>query len=138
MLISMSDIIDEIMIRPNHEQIIYSLSNENYPFAVPSIFTKSDDKVKEYLFAPILKDNKIRFRIDTIDKGLEEHGDKISKEALYAYNVVKSIVTSSKNIKWFKLKSNDMVFLNNNKMLHGRTAFKDEKRHFFRIRINKK
>ncbi|WP_139957477.1 TauD/TfdA family dioxygenase [Flavicella sediminum] len=136
-LVSLKDLLDELRLLPNGEQIIDTLSNTDYPFIVPNVFKKSKVEGPEFNYGPILRDNEIRFRIDTFEKALNYKQGICDETQIDAYKKLKHIVLSTDKIKNFYLNENDLIFINNKTMLHGRGQFTDQSRHLLRIRINK-
>lgn len=138
LIMTLNDILTEIKLLPDAEKVLKALADVNFPFVVPSVFNQKSKNGVEYVFAPILKNNQIRFRVDTIEKALLVYESKLSVEAIDAFKILKSIVQNSKLIKRVHLEPLDMLLTNNKTTLHGRTAFTDDKRHLLRIRFNSK
>lgn len=138
MLLSLEDILLELRkvdVDGKHETV---LRDTRFPFIVPNVFRKIGEAKAEYNFGPILRDNEIRFRVDTFEKAILASPDLCSEEQLNAYRVLKDIVLNSKFIKTLYLEARDLILMNNRTMLHGRTEFSDNKRHLLRIRFNAK
>ena len=136
-LLPISSILDELLLLPNGCEVIGILQETMYPFIVPSVFRNGKKGIDEFVYAPILKNETIRFRIDTLELGIAAHMDSLSKEAVGAFLLLKSIVTTSKSIRRFSLSPGDIIFIDNKRCLHGRSAFEDNERHLLRIRMNK-
>lgn len=136
-MMTLSDIRAEIAARADGAAIVQALSNTQYPFVVPSVFNLQGTQEREYIHAPILQGEHIRFRIDTLEKALPVHRQGLSEQALQAFQVLKSIVLHSPRMLRFHLQPRDILFINNKTALHGRTAFTDARRHLLRIRINR-
>ena len=136
-LLSLSEVLEELRELPNGEKIISTLSNTEYPFIVPNVFKKGDGKEQEFNYGPILRDNEIRFRVDTFEKALLQLDGYCTQEQLDAYEALKDIVLHSDKIAYFFLEERDLIYINNKTMLHGRGQFTDDKRHLLRIRMNK-
>jgi alpha-ketoglutarate-dependent taurine dioxygenase len=135
-LLSLRDILAELSALSNGKEIENVLRKTDFPFIVPNVFKKSDKQEREYNFGPILRDNEIRFRVDTFEKAIKEQPDLCSEEQLNAYQALKKIILNSTKIKSFYLEDGDLIFINNKTMLNGRSSFEDEKRHILRIRMN--
>ena len=136
-LLSLKDILLRLNALPNGEEVIRILSTSDFPFIVPNVFKKDDSKKHEFNFGPILRDNEIRFRIDTFEKALLYDSSMCSEEQLMAYQKLKTIITNQAYITELFLEPGDLFFVNNKTMLHGRSKFEDSNRHLLRIRMNK-
>lgn len=113
------------------------LKETSYPFIIPTIFNKKNGQEPEFNFGPILSDNEIRFRVDTIEKAIEYDPSLCTKEQKEAFYFLVNLVRSSSSKKEFFLEDNDLIFINNKTTLHGRSSFQDYDRHLLRIRMNK-
>ncbi len=137
-LLSLKDILKELRALPNGAEYEKSLRETDYPFIVPNVFKKNSTSDNEYNFGPILRENEIRFRVDTFEKALKLRPDFCTEAQLEAYKVLKNIILNSPNTQNFFLEEKDLIFINNKTMLHGRGEFTDHNRHLLRIRMNKK
>ncbi|MEK9612744.1 MAG: TauD/TfdA family dioxygenase [Flavobacteriaceae bacterium] len=137
-LLSLKDIFLRLNALQDGQEIIRILSSTDFPFIVPNVFKKDDSKKHEFNFGPILRNNVIRFRIDTFEKALLHDHSMCSQEQLIAYQKLKTIVTNKSLITELFLEAGDLIFINNKTMLHGRSKFEDKNRHLMRIRMNKK
>lgn len=136
--LKLKDIIDDLRALKNGDKIEKVLKNTNFPFIVPNVFKKNDIEENEFNFGPILREDEIRFRIDTFEKAIKLNRDFCSEEQILAYEVLKNIILNNTKILNFYLEEGDLIFVNNKTALHGRSMFTDEKRHLLRIRLNKK
>lgn len=66
-LLSLKDILNALS---NGTEIVNILSNTDFPFIVPNVFKKNPELEHEFNFGPILRDNEIKFRIDTFERAL--------------------------------------------------------------------
>jgi alpha-ketoglutarate-dependent taurine dioxygenase len=135
---SLVDVSRELNALPDGEKIINTLSSTDYPFIVPNVFKKGNSKEHEFNFGPILRQNEIRFRIDTFEKAFDFNKSFCTDDQLYAYTQLKKIVTNPDNRMEFMMEPGDLIFINNKTMLHGRSSFDDSDRHMLRIRMNKR
>jgi alpha-ketoglutarate-dependent taurine dioxygenase len=135
-LLSLKDILERLKALPNGEEVIRILSSTDFPFIVPNVFKKDDSKEHEFNFGPILRENEIRFRIDTFEKALIYDSTMCSEEQMMAYKELKTIITNQSLITELFLEPGDLIFINNKTMLHGRSEFEDSDRHLLRIRMN--
>jgi alpha-ketoglutarate-dependent taurine dioxygenase len=136
-LLSLDKILIELAKLTNGEEIITILTETDFPFIVPNVFKKDKSKKYEFNFGPILRQNEIRFRIDTFEKALKVDASLCSSEQLMAYKALKKIIEDKEIISSLQLNPRDLLVINNKTMLHGRSEFTDKKRHLLRIRMNK-
>lgn len=113
------------------------LSDRALPFRVPSAFvTGGDPDTVEATLAPIFAPEPlIRYRRDTLTQGLlyfPEHADAAAHQALDAFELE---LKRCQHQADFFMPSDSMVFLDNHRCLHARTAFQDHNRHLLRIRM---
>ena len=106
-----------------------------FPFLIPPAFRLGD---KDYLLKPILtSDYRLRFRMDTIQQALERYPQHNSKDHEWLlttlYQKLKRDHTDALKVK---LTAGGVVFLDNHRWLHARTAFNDTNRHLKRIRLD--
>ena len=121
----------------NGESLERILRETQFPFIVPNVFKKNKLKEYEFNYGPILRENEIRFRIDTFEKAINLKTNTCSKDQLNAFKKLKKLVLNNKNTVRFFLEDNDLIFINNKTTLHGREMFTDKKRHLLRVRMNK-
>lgn len=136
-LLSLKNILEEMSATTTGRQHMEVLRTTNYPFIVPNIFRKHTGDQPEFNYGPILRNNEIRFRIDTFEKALLAAPNSCTKKQLAAFDFLKNLVRTTKSTKKFFLETGDLIFINNKTMLHGRGSFKDAQRHLLRIRMNK-
>lgn len=136
-LLSLADLIQDLNNTTTGREMIDVLSTTDYPFIMPRVFKLNNDDKPEYNFGPILRDQEIRFRIDTIQKAIELNPHFCTEIQVSAFNYLKDVVTSSDHIEKFLLEDGDLIFINNKTMLHGRSQFTDHSRHLLRVRMNK-
>jgi hypothetical protein len=136
-LLSLQDIIDDLQKLPLGKDCIKILTTQKFPFVVPSVFSKEKASNYEFNYGYILQDNEIRFRVDIIEKALELNPDFQTQERLWAFQILKNTILTSVKVLHFHLEENDVIFINNKTMLHGRSSFTDSERHLLRVRMNK-
>ncbi|MEL7146544.1 MAG: TauD/TfdA family dioxygenase [Bacteroidota bacterium] len=136
-LLSLQEILSELRDFDKDGSIEHTLRTKDFPFIVPDVFKKKSGENKEFNFGPILRDNEIRFRVDTFEKAIQERPDLCAPEQIQAYKALKSIIINSAAMRKFFLNEHDLIFINNKTMLHGRSQFTDNTRHLLRIRLNK-
>jgi hypothetical protein len=113
------------------------LTHTDFPFMVPKVFKLDEYKLQEYNFGPILRDNEIRFRIDTIEKSLALNPHFCTPEQVESFNYLADLVRQTERTQKFLLEEGDLVFINNKTMLHGRSQFEDRERYLLRVQMNK-
>ena len=71
--------------------------------------------------------NQLKFRYlrDYINDGHKIQNTPLSKEQTEALDIFDKIIHDENLAVSYNLKQNDMVFFNNNRVIHGRTSFKD-------------
>lgn len=118
-------------------EVVQILKETLFPFRVPSVFTASaSDATIEVHEAPILSvDPYIRYRRETIEKGLKIAGRKLSKDEEFALRRIEEEITQPDIAYTFFLEKGDVVFMNNHELLHSRTAFTDPNRYLIRVRM---
>ena len=88
---------------------------------------KSDESPT--VFEPIFSYNdnqlKVRYLRDYINDGHKIQDVPLSKEQNKALDCLDKIIHDENLAVSYELKQNDMVFLNNNRVVHGRTSFED-------------
>ncbi len=130
-------VVQKIEKRKDGENIINTLRNTQFPFRVPTIFTKSlSDKEVEVIKEPILGENiEIRYRRDTIDKAIKTGQFSLTAGQNNALKVIEEIL-SDKSIQFeYFLNQGEAIFANNHTLLHSRTSFTDPDRFLYRIRM---
>ena len=109
---------------------------KEFPFEVPPAFIGANKS--NMILAPIVADNPlIRFRLDTIEAGLKLYPELATKDRLWALEYFNNVLRVYPNKFQFKLGSGNIIFINNHKVLHGRTAFVGSDRLLLRVRIDK-
>ncbi|MCH3881557.1 MULTISPECIES: TauD/TfdA family dioxygenase [Tenacibaculum] len=136
-ILKLEDILKDLRGLKKGKEIESILRETNYPFIVPNVFKKDKSNKPSFNFGPILRDNEIRFRIDTFEKAIKLKPNLVTEEQITAYNELKTIILNNSETESFYLEEGDLIFINNKTTLHGRSLFTDEKRHLLRIRLNK-
>lgn len=144
-----SGLIDGRKVIENIEKIggrrtIKILTDQVYPFRVPSVFTsKGIDSDIEIYYGAILstRDSEyplIRYRKETLDKGLVADIKSLSFKQTEALGCVEKVLADrSLEFEYF-LKKGEVMFANNHELLHKRTHFDDIERYLVRIRLTPK
>jgi alpha-ketoglutarate-dependent taurine dioxygenase len=83
------------------------------PTVFEPIFTYNDNQLK------------LRYLRDYINDGHKIQNTPLSKEQNEALDIFDKIIHDENLVVSYKLKQNDMVFFNNNRVMHGRTDFED-------------
>ena len=78
----------------------------------------------------------IRFRLDTIEAGFKCCPELATPERLWALDYFNKFSQSYQNRIELKLTDGDIIFVNNHRVLHGRTAFSNNDRLLLRVRID--
>ncbi len=96
-----------------------------YPIRVPTAYTVNPH-VPEYIDAPILSvaEERIRFRKDTFITGAAERGlkaDRLEALEIFSHNLDEAEPSR------YRLPHGSLFFLNNRRILHGRSAFRGQR-----------
>jgi len=120
----------------SHGKSVIDELRKKYPFKLPSIFTKDDQELEpEVIWAPILSNNQIRYRNDTLMGALALESITVPDTQLQALQSFEEVLQKSDVIN-YSLEAGDVMFVNNHRMLHGRTAFQDVNRLLYRVRMD--
>lgn len=138
LLIDVDDIQRELQ-KTREGRIAYSLlTTREVPFRVPAVYAAADDKV-EYYLAPVFRHDgglAIRWRYDSIMKGLAARPDLASPELVEAVELVNDIVERRAPRFHRHLPDDTLLWADNHHTLHGRAVYTDPGRHLIRIRIS--
>lgn len=134
-IVKANDLIQSLQISSLGMQCLKILREQNFPFQVPPAFVKEGQS--NLILAPVLAEAPlIRFRLDTIEAGLKCYPELATTDRLWALDYFNKFSRSYHQRIEFKLNDGDMVFVNNHKVLHGRTAFANKDRLLLRVRID--
>jgi alpha-ketoglutarate-dependent taurine dioxygenase len=113
------------------------LSTFPFPFRIPTTFTQAGTVGDvETILAPIFgRKPSIRFRYDTIQQGFQARPELDVPAARQALNVLLEILVGSVPVVDYPLPDDSLLICDNHTALHGRTPFRDSKRHLIRIRL---
>ena len=107
---------------------------KSFPFKVPPIFTETGTPEEIVVtWAPILEENKVRYRLDTLNAALKI-GSKITKEQLEAMGAFNEVLAGSPSTN-YHMEPGDIMFVNNHKVLHSRSAYSNPDRLLLRVRV---
>lgn len=108
-----------------------------YPFRVPPVFTQTQtDDAQEVFWAPILTEDIIRYRYDTLCDALAIPTVIISREQQDAWETLEHILQASPRVQ-HHLQPGEILLVNNQRWLHARTPFQDRRRLLYRIRLQR-
>lgn len=142
LIVDVEDIYQELQKTEAGRAAYKLLRDTAVPFRVPSVYAAKDDCV-EYFMAPVFVEKgvaegglTIRWRFDSILKGLAARPDLSTPELMSALELVNDIVEVqvSRFSEW--LDDDTFLLTDNHRTLHGRADYEDEKRHLIRIRIS--
>lgn len=135
-VLSAQHLLNSLSQSPDGRRCIRLLRETRFPFQVPTAFTKDRlDSIVEWVSAPILsRQGKIRYRHDLIVSALDHGVTSLSPESQWAIaHTVRELEQLTP--KSLLLRSGDLLVLNNQRVLHGRTAFEDRDRMLLRVRL---
>lgn len=108
---------------------------EPYPFRVPSIFCRSGrDEEVELLWAPIVSEGILRYRLDTLEDACALPGVSISDPQREALQVLSEEIERAPRLQ-YHLQPGELLLVDNHRMLHARTAFTSPHRFLYRVRV---
>jgi hypothetical protein len=117
-------------------QCLSILRSEIFPFRVPPAFAGAD--TTKITYAPILGTSPlIRFRLDSLLAGFQACPELMTPSRLWALTYFNRFLESFNERIEVKLERGDIVFIDNHRVLHGRTAFSGSDRLFLRARVEK-
>lgn len=107
-----------------------------FPFLIPKEF-RIDDQA--YLLKPIIMNGGgLRFRLDTMLNGLKLYPEYLTETRIWIVETFRSFLDQRHTTALkAKLATGSMVFLDNHRWLHARSAFSDPTRHLKRIRLDR-
>lgn len=135
-LLHLEKLLEHIHALPDGYAVEQTLRENVYPFAVPDVFKKSLEDELEYATGPILYDDKIRFRSDSIRQCLKFNPELLNHKQHQALDAIDEILSNPAHYQRLYLNDNDLIIIDNKRMLHGRTAFTDKERHVLRVRMS--
>lgn len=114
---------------------------EPIPFRVPGAFANRDDEPEVGMY-PVFTNFPdeahaigMRWRHDAIIKGFEARPERATAELHAAVALVHDLVENSVHCDLHHLPDDSLLWVDNHRMLHGRTDFHDAARHLIRIRV---
>lgn len=114
------------------------LRTRHFPFVMPTAFSSAGGDRFDVMNAPVLSSDTIRFRVDVIERAYQKDPSTMDESQRAALDAIKRIIDESADVKRFSLQEDELIIVNNTKVLHGRSAFRDENRHLLRIRLRKR
>lgn len=124
-------------LRRDHPRLFEALARREFPFRVPSAFASTlDPGVADVTLAPVFSsDVFMRYRHDMLEKGFKCVPELRDGEAQWAIDQLEIMLKKSPHQAEFFMEEDSMVFVDNHRALHARTAFSDHERHLVRIRM---
>ncbi|MES2355828.1 MAG: TauD/TfdA family dioxygenase [Pseudomonadota bacterium] len=113
------------------------LSQQELPFRIPTVFTTTGSRDAVEVTVGKIFGNRpsIRFRTDTLEKGLQAFPAYDTPEVRKALNILNAELNNKDLISDKYLDADNLLIINNHEALHGRSEFTDLQRHALRIRI---
>jgi alpha-ketoglutarate-dependent taurine dioxygenase len=137
LLIDVEDIVAELE-KTEAGRAAYALLREaQVPFRVPSVYAAQDEQV-ELFYAPVFHADgrSMRWRYDSIEKGLAARPDLATPELVSALRLLNEIVEQHAPRFVRQLPDDTLLWADNHRTLHGRAMYTDPGRHLIRIRIS--
>ena len=137
-ILHVDDIIDALLQQPGGEEHFRILSEETFPFASPSIFNLDSGNQEriEVIHAPIFEGREIRYRDDTLRRGIEA-SEPLSDLASKALQALEQAIHHNPKILRFHAENGTCLYIDNKRTLHGRSSFTDKNRLMLRCRFNR-
>ena len=132
-------LVEELSKTEEGRKMLAIFMHTEFPFRVPSVFTTSgtDDTVEVFM-APILAERPfIRYRRETLDKGVAATGKQLQPEQLGAVEYLDKRLHDEDVAYSFLIHAGEVAFANNYELLHSRSDFQDPERHLIRVRMNR-
>jgi Taurine catabolism dioxygenase TauD, TfdA family len=128
----------QLMDTEQGREAVRVLSHALLPFRVPTVFTSTGSgSDKQFTHAAVFGDDVfLRWRGDTIRRGLEENPALATHEVRSAVECVESLLRSAPGEHRAMLPKDSLCVVDNHVVLHGRTSFSDRERHLIRIRFH--
>ncbi len=136
-LLALEDILASLRATAEGRRCLQILLTRDYPFVVPTVFNRKPGGALEFVFGRILTENGIRYRADTLQKGLDANPAFKTADRVLAFDFLTRLIENSPGRLAFHLEEGSAIFINNTTMLHGRGAFTDSSRHLLRVRMKR-
>lgn len=135
LLLDFKLVLNELKQSNSGRKMIEFACQEKFPIAVPTIF-QAQDKT-QYIYSSLISNIPlIRYRYDTLKTGIKlikRSHVKDFDEKLQAFN---DLINRSRYCSSLLLNNGEAIFVDNHRMLHGRSSFLDNNRLLLRIRMN--
>ena len=129
-LVKYTDLKENMLETDRGKEVYEFLKKVEFPSLTPDIFS-TERKVS---FGKVIEGDTIRYRKDTIINAMSQFPNMEDRYRT-SLEFLDQIINNNNLIETVRLKTNDMLIINNRKCLHGRTEFKDLDRHLIRIRF---
>ncbi|MDH6126511.1 alpha-ketoglutarate-dependent taurine dioxygenase [Kitasatospora sp. GP82] len=108
------------------------------PFRIPTVYTGSGRaEEKKYTLAPVIGEkNTLRWRKDTVEKGLAERPEYDHPDLRDSLRTLETALAEAPHEVRLTLGDDSLVLVDNHRAVHARTAFTDHQRHLLRIRFH--
>lgn len=118
----------------NGNNIMEDLTIHHFPFRTPEAFS-SEGKT---IWAPIFDDKGIRYRYDSIKRGLShsKNDNRVTREMVESLEWFNEFIETKAEYEEFRLNDGETMIFDNRRVLHARTDYEDVKRHLLRIRVS--
>jgi alpha-ketoglutarate-dependent taurine dioxygenase len=137
-ILTANQLVERLTATPQGRDAHDVLRSAPFPFAVPTSFLADPrTRAAEFIQAPILAaEPMIRYRSDTLAAGFELAPSLATQEALAATMRLGEAIANHPATVQFHLQTGDVLFVDNHRVLHGRTDFADPRRLLLRLRIS--
>lgn len=109
-----------------------TLERELFPFKVPAAFSGTG----RVSFGKILNNGKLRYRHDSIRRGMEEVPARVNRAMIEAVTWFDAFIETAVPPIEIRLAAGQAIFVNNQRVLHARSNYTDSARHLLRVRMH--
>lgn len=130
LLLDAFDVLAEIS-ESGHQDLIDYFSNP-VPFRVPEAFAEATSH--KVVWAPVFAERTIRYRYDTLLRAAREALDDDQRRVVESrLELLNAMIQQSRQRRATLLRHGEIIFVDNRRMLHGRTGFSDLRRSLWRV-----
>lgn len=129
---------DVMMRSPEGRAALTFFHEQELPFRIPTLFTSTGQPdAREYTFASIFgADVYCRYRLDTLQHGLEDHPRYDTPEARRHLALWQRLLAEADGEVRQAMPRDSLMIIDNHRALHARSAFEDPRRLVVRVRFH--
>jgi alpha-ketoglutarate-dependent taurine dioxygenase len=126
-------VLDRLQETSDGRRCLSILLDNDFPAITPSVYSDAGAHVNARI---LTRDGRVRFREDSIRMAMNLTQEFMTQDRVWALEFFAAMVNRSPDRHGVTLEKDDMIFINNYTVLHGRTAFDDKSRLLLRVRFN--